>query len=123
MFDRLSSLVIALTLLGVAAIFAELAGGDAATIAILTLAGLAAAAIVHAATPAVAAESPLEPPESPLAPPPPSLLPHPDFARWPHPEPHPRLAHVDNIVHVAHDAATPTLARHNLRAPPPPPTP
>ncbi|WP_245836435.1 ATP-binding protein [Sphingopyxis indica] len=116
MFDRLSSLVIALTLLGVAAIFAALAGGDAATIAILTLAGLAAAAIVHAATPAVAAESPLEPPESPLAAQPPSLLRHPDFARWADQETDPLLGTVDNIVTVANDAAIRLLGRHIVGA-------
>src|SRR3546814_2041793 len=80
MFDRLSSLVIALTLIVIAAILAALAGGDPLTIAILVVAGFAAATIVHAAVPAPVTEAHADaapPPPAPI----PSLLPHPDFAR------------------------------------------
>ncbi len=47
MFDRLSSLVAALTLVAVAAIFAALVGGDLASIAILALAGALGAVLVR----------------------------------------------------------------------------
>src|SRR3546814_19417881 len=77
MFDRLSSLVIALTLIAIAAILAALAGGDSLTIAILAAAGLAAPAIVHAAAPAPLTKARAETAASPPAPLP-SLLRHPD---------------------------------------------
>lgn len=48
MFDRLSSLVAALTLVAVAAIFAALVGGDLASIAILVLAGRSARSLFMA---------------------------------------------------------------------------
>src|SRR3546814_4797094 len=43
MFDRLSSLVIALTLVAIAAIFAALTGGDPLSIALMAVAGFVAA--------------------------------------------------------------------------------
>ena len=46
MFDRLSSLVAALTLVAVAAIFAARVGGDLASSAILALAGALGAVLV-----------------------------------------------------------------------------
>ncbi|PAL20743.1 two-component sensor histidine kinase [Sphingopyxis sp. GW247-27LB] len=115
MFDRLSSLVIALTLIAIAAILAALAGGDASTIAILALAGFAATAIVHAAAPAPVIEARAEtaaPPPAPL----PSLLRHPDFARRADQEADPLLGTTDNIVTVANDAAIRLLGRHIVGA-------
>lgn len=116
MFDRLSSFVMALTLLVVAAIFAALAGGDALTIAILLLAGLAAAVLVHSAVPAPPTERPSEPAEPSPAVPPASLLRHPDFARWADQESEPLLGTADNIVTVANDAAIRLLGRHIVGA-------
>lgn len=116
MFDRLSSLVIALTLVAVAAIFAALAGGDALTIAILTLAGAAAAAIVHAALPTVLPETSGETAHPPADPPRLSLLRHPDFARWADQEKEPLLGTADNIVTIANDAAIKLLGRHIVGA-------
>ena len=116
MFDRLSSFVMALTLLAVAAIFAALAGGDALTIAILLLAGLAAAVLVHSAAPAPSTERPSEPAEPSPAVQPASLLRHPDFARWADQESEPLLGTADNIVTVANDAAIRLLGRHIVGA-------
>ena len=116
MFDRMSSFVVASTLLAVAAIFVALAGGDALTIAILALAGLAAAAIVHSAALAPDTERPSEPHEPLPAAQPPSLLRHPDFARWADQETEPLLGTVDNIVTVANDAAIRLLGRHIVGA-------
>ncbi|WP_411341799.1 ATP-binding protein [Sphingopyxis sp. J-6] len=115
MLDRLSSLIIALTLVAVAAIFAALAGGDALAIAILTIAGLVGAAIVHGAVPA-----PLPDPQGTATPPadlpPPSLLRHPDFALWIDQEKEPLLGIADNIVTIANDAAVRLLGRHIVGA-------
>ncbi|ALH80162.1 sensor histidine kinase [Sphingopyxis macrogoltabida] len=115
MLDRLSSLIIALTLVAVAAIFAALAGGDALAIAILTVAGLVGAAIVHGAVP-----TPLPDPQGGAAPPadlpPPSLLRHPDFALWVDQEKEPLLGIADNIVTIANDAAVRLLGRHIVGA-------
>ncbi|NIJ36566.1 two-component system phosphate regulon sensor histidine kinase PhoR [Sphingopyxis panaciterrae] len=115
MFDRLSSLIIALTLVAVAAIFAALAGGDALVIAILTAAGLAGAAIVYGSVPAVRSD-----PQGTAAPPaepqPVSLLRHPDFAHWVDQEREPLLGLVDNIVAIANDAAIRLLGRHIVGA-------
>ena len=81
MFDRLSSLAVALTLIVVAIIFASLAGGDALSIAILALAGGIGAVTVYTAiapaAPAVIADH--SPPPEPARI---SLLRHPDFAQW-----------------------------------------
>lgn len=116
MFDRLSSLVIALTLVAVAAIFAALAGGDALTIAILTFAGAAAAVIVHAAIPAPLPEARAETATPPAEAAAPSLLRHPDFARWADQEREPLLGTADNIVTIANDAAIKLLGRHIVGA-------
>src|SRR3546814_16554471 len=51
MFDRLSSLVIALTLVVIAAIFAALTGGDPLSIALMAVAGFVAAGTVYSALP------------------------------------------------------------------------
>lgn len=115
MLDRLSSLVIALTLIAVAAILAALAGGDALSIAILSVAGAIAAAIVHAAIPA----PPPEPRDESLAPaqaPFPALLRHPDFALWADQESEPLIGTADNIVTIANDAAVRLLGRHIVGA-------
>lgn len=116
MFDRLSSLVIALTLVAVAAIFAALAGGDALTIAILTVAGIAAAAIVQAAVPAPLPEPRAEAAGAPAPTPPSSLLRHPDFARWADQEKEPLIGTADNVVTIANDAAVRLLGRHIVGA-------
>ncbi|USI78840.1 cell wall metabolism sensor histidine kinase WalK [Sphingopyxis sp. USTB-05] len=115
MFDRLSSLVIALTLVAIAAIFATLAGGDPLSIAIMVLAGFLAAATVYSALPmslpatkdvgAVAAVAP-----------PISLLRHPDFAHWVDQEKEPLIGTADNIVTIANDAAIRLLGRHIVGA-------
>lgn len=115
MFDRLSSLVIALTLVAVAAIFATLVGGDPLSIAILTLAGAVAAGVVHSALPTALPEprdaaTPAQP--APL----PSLLRHPDFARWADQEKEPLIGTADNIVTIANDAAIRLLGRHIMGA-------
>ncbi|PZQ23146.1 MAG: two-component sensor histidine kinase [Sphingopyxis macrogoltabida] len=115
MFDRLSSLVIALTLVAVAAIFAALTGGDALTIVILSVAGVAAAAIVHAALPSPLPEPPVDPATlTPAAPP--SLLRHPDFAHWADQEREPVIGVAGNIVTIANDAAVRLLGRHIVGA-------
>lgn len=110
MFDRLSSLVVALTLVAIAAIFAAMAGGDLLSIALLALAGAAGIGIVQAALP-----TPL--PDTSGAPvaaetPPASLLRHPDFARWADQEREPLLGIVDDQVEIANDAAVRLLGRH-----------
>jgi two-component system phosphate regulon sensor histidine kinase PhoR len=114
MFDRLSSLIVALTLLAIAAILAALADGGALKIAIMAVAGAAAVAAVHSALPA--------PPPGPRAQPPtadaarPSLLRHPDFARWADQEKEPLLGTVDGRVTIANDAAVRLLGRHIIGA-------
>ena len=80
MFDRLSSLVIALTLVVIAAILAALTSGGALSIAMMAVAGFAAAAIVYSALPAPLPEAPGAVPATEA--PPVSLLRHPDFASW-----------------------------------------
>ncbi|MCW0198229.1 ATP-binding protein [Sphingopyxis sp.] len=113
MFDRLSSLVAALTLIAVAAIFAALAGGDALTIAILALAGIIGVAAVHAALPASLPE-----PQAalPAEVPPLSLLRHPDFALWVDQEQEPLIGVAGTIVTIANDAAVRLLGRHIVGA-------
>ena len=80
MFDRLSSLVIALTLVVIAAIFAALTGGDPLSIAMMAIAGFAAAGTVYSALPVPLPDAPGAAPAAEA--PPVSLLRHPDFARW-----------------------------------------
>lgn len=114
MFDRLSSLVIALTLVAIAAIFAALSGGDLMSIAIMAIAGGAAAATVYHArsgTPdtQTAAPPPAEPPRV-------SLLRHPEFVHWVDQEKEPLLGTADNIVTIANDAAIRLLGRHIVGA-------
>ena len=115
MFDRLSSLVIALTLIAIAAIFAALTGGDALSIAIMALAGAVAAVTVHGALPAALPDAPGAAPATP-APSPVSLLRHPDFAHWVDQEKEPLLGIADNIVTIANDAAIRLLGRHIVGA-------
>ncbi|WP_447762830.1 ATP-binding protein [Sphingopyxis panaciterrae] len=116
MLDRLSSLVIALTLVAVAAIFAALAGGDVLAISILTVAGLVGAGIVYGAIPSPLPEvrdgATATPADVPL----PSLLRHPDFAHWLDQEKEPLLGVADNIVSIANDAAIRLLGRHIVGA-------
>ncbi|HWW57686.1 MAG TPA: ATP-binding protein [Sphingopyxis sp.] len=115
MFDRLSSLVIALTLIAIAAIFAALTGGDALSIAIMAVAGAVAAVTVHGALPAALPDAPGAEPATP-APSPVSLLRHPDFAHWVDQEKEPLLGIADNIVTIANDAAIRLLGRHIVGA-------
>ncbi|HEV2598323.1 ATP-binding protein [Sphingopyxis sp.] len=115
MFDRLSSLVIALTLVAIAAIFATLSGGDPLSIAIMALAGFIAAATVYSALPAPlpdAKDNAAQPTVAPM----PSLLRHPDFAHWVDQEKEPLLGIADNIVTIANDAAIRLLGRHIVGA-------
>ncbi|WP_033073056.1 sensor histidine kinase [Sphingopyxis sp. MWB1] len=115
MFDRLSSLIIALTLVALAAIFALMAGGDLLSVLILTLAGVAAAATVHAALPSSLPEpgaAASEGADAPLV----SLLHHPDFARWADQEKEPVIGTANNIVTIANDAAIQLLGRHIVGA-------
>ncbi|WP_338425371.1 ATP-binding protein [Sphingopyxis kveilinensis] len=115
MFDRLSSLVIAMTLIAIAAIFAALAGGDLLAIAMMGVAGFVAAMTVYGAMPAAAPDS--RPGEIvPAETPPPSFLRHPDFARWVDQEKEPLLGVADNIVAIANDAAIRLLGRHIVGA-------
>ena len=113
MFDRLSSLVAALTLVTIAAIFAALAGGDMLSIALLAVAGVVAAAIVFAALP-----SPPPDPQGHAATeePPASLLRHPDFALWVDQEKEPLIGVADNVVTIVNDAAVGLLGRHIVGA-------
>ncbi|HKX89723.1 MAG TPA: ATP-binding protein [Sphingopyxis sp.] len=115
MFDRLSSLVIALTLVAIAAIFATLAGGDPLSIAMLVIAGFIAAGTVYSALPV-----PLPDGQGSAAPTaetaPVSLLRHPDFARFVDQEKDPLLGVADNIVTIANDAAIRLLGRHIVGA-------
>src|SRR3546814_5534848 len=80
MFDRLSSLVIALTLVVIAAIFAALTGGDPLSIALMAVAGFVAAGTVYSALPVSLPDAQGAAPVAEA--PPVSLLRHPDFARW-----------------------------------------
>ena len=115
MFDRLSSLVIALTLVAIAAILATLAGGDPLSIAIMLLAGFIAAATVYSALPTAlpdAQGSGPTPAEAPTV----SLLRHPDFAHWVDQEKEPLIGAADNIVTIANDAAIRLLGRHIVGA-------
>ncbi|WP_428627163.1 sensor histidine kinase [Sphingopyxis sp.] len=115
MFDRLSSLVIALTMIVIAAIFAALTGGDAVAIAIMTIAGFVAAVTVYRALPAALPDrSSTIPPHAETAPA--SLLRHPDFAHWVDQEKEPLLGTADNIVTIANDAAIRLLGRHIVGA-------
>jgi two-component system phosphate regulon sensor histidine kinase PhoR len=115
MFDRLSSLVIALTLIAIAAIFAALAGGDPLAIAMMAVAGFIAAATVYGAMPAAASDN--RPAEiAPAETLPLSFLRHPDFARWVDQEKEPLLGVADNIVAIANDAAIRLLGRHIVGA-------
>ncbi len=115
MFDRLSSLVIAVTLVAIAAIFAALAGGDPLSIIMLAIAGLVAAGTVYSALPA-----PLPDAQGSVVPAaeivPVSLLRHPDFARLVDQEKDPLLGVADNIVTIANDAAIRLLGRHIVGA-------
>ena len=115
MFDRLSSLAVALTLIVVAIIFASLAGGDALSIAILALAGGIGAVTVYTAiapaAPAVIADH--SPPPEPARI---SLLRHPDFAQWVDQEKEPLIGTADKIVTIANDAAVRLLGRHIVGA-------
>jgi two-component system phosphate regulon sensor histidine kinase PhoR len=115
MLDRLSSLVIALTLVAIAAIFAALSGGDPLSIAIMLLAGFIAAATVYSALPTATpdAQGTTSPP---VEAPPISLLRHPDFAHWVDQEKEPLLGTADNIVTIANDAAIRLLGRHIVGA-------
>ncbi|MDO9369319.1 MAG: ATP-binding protein [Sphingopyxis sp.] len=115
MFDRLSSLVIALTLVAIAAIFAALSGGDALSIAIMLVSGFGAAAVVYSALPAPLPDTRgagAPPAEAPMV----SLLRHPDFAKWVDQEKEPLLGTADNIVTIANDAAIRLLGRHIVGA-------
>ncbi len=115
MFDRLSSLVIALTLVVIAAIFAALTGGDPLSIAIMAIAGFVAAATVYSALPAARPDTQgaaPTPAEAPLI----SLLRHPDFAHWVDQEKEPLLGTADSIVTIANDAAIRLLGRHIVGA-------
>ena len=115
MFDRLSSLVIALTMTVIAAIFAALTGGDLLAIAIMAIVGCIAAWTVYSALPASIAEpSTVSPSPTTIAPA--SLLRHPDFAHWVDQEKEPLLGTADNIVTIANDAAVRLLGRHIVGA-------
>ncbi|MBN8844898.1 MAG: two-component sensor histidine kinase [Sphingomonadales bacterium] len=113
MFDRLSSLVAALTLVAIAVIFAALAGGDALSIIILALAGIIGTAIVYNALPSVLPE-PKGP--APAEAPPVSLIRHPDFALWVDQEEEPLIGVAGNVVTIANDAAVRLLGRHIVGA-------
>lgn len=113
MFDRLSSLVIALTLVAIAAIFAMLAGGDPLSISIMVLAGFGAAATVYGALPLALPDTTGS---TPAEAPPISLLRHPDFAHWVDQEKEPLLGIAGNIVTIANDAAVRLLGRHIVGA-------
>ncbi len=112
MFDRLSSLVAALTLIAIAVIFAALAGGDALSITLLALAGIAGAAIVYNALPSILPE----PHAEPTAAAPVSLLRHPDFALWVDQEKEPLIGVAGNVVTIVNDAAVRLLGRHIVGA-------
>ena len=114
MFDRLSSLVIALTLVVIAAIFAALTGGDPLSIALMAVAGFVAAGTVYSALPASLPDAQGAAPSAEA--PPVSLLRHPDFARWVDQEKDPLLGVADNIVAIANDAAIRLLGRHIVGA-------
>ena len=115
MFDRLSSLAVALTLIVIAIIFAALAGGDMLSIAIVALAGVAGAATIYsAAAPPSPIASGTTP--APVAPAPVSLLRHPDFALWIDQEREPLIGTADKIVTIANDAAVRLLGRHIVGA-------
>lgn len=113
MFDRLSSLVAALTLVAIAVIFAALAGGDALSIVILALAGIVGAAMVYSALPSQLPDPQGHPA---IETPPVSLLRHPDFALWVDQEKEPMIGVADNVVTIVNDAAVGLLGRHIVGA-------
>jgi len=110
MFDRLSSLIIALTLITIAAVLAALAGGQPLAVALLSLAGFAAAAIVYAAVPGAVTDAHAATSTLPSSAP--SLLRHPGFARWAGHETDPFIGTRDNVVTFANDAAVELLGPH-----------
>lgn len=116
MFDRLSSLVVALTLVAVAAIFAAMAGGDALTLTILTIAAGLAILVVHNAAMHSPPESRAELPDTAPALHTVPLLRHPDFSRWADQEREPLLGIDNHIVTIANDAAIRLLGRHIVGA-------
>ncbi len=116
MFDRLSSLIIALTLIAVAAIFAGMAGGDPLSIILLMLAGIAASLVVHSALPTPLPDARTDGLTQPADAPLPSLLRHPDFAHWADQEKEPLLGVADNVVTIVNDAAVRLLGRHIVGA-------
>ena len=115
MFDRLSSLIIALTIVAIAAIFAALTGGDLLAIAIMAIAGVVAAGTVYRALPPATSDR-SSAAHAPAETPPVSLLRHPDFAHWVDQEKEPLLGTADNIVTIANDAAVRLLGRHIVGA-------
>src|SRR3546814_3523198 len=113
MFDRLSSLVIALTLVVIAAIFAALTGGDPLSIALMAVAGFVADGTVYSALPVSLPDAQGAPPVAEAPPVP--LLRHPDFARWVDQEKDPPLGVADNNVALSNDATLRLLARKSTR--------
>ncbi len=115
MFDRVSSLVIALTLLAIAAIFAALAAGDPLSIMIMAIAGALAAITIYSTLPTAPTDPQGQTQPAAIAPYI-SLLRHPDFAHWVDQEKEPLLGTADNIVTIANEAAIRLLGRHIVGA-------
>ncbi|MBL0767737.1 ATP-binding protein [Sphingopyxis sp. XHP0097] len=116
MFDRLSSLVAALTMIAIAALFAAMVGGDALSITILTITAIAAVAVLYSTLAAPVSDARVQVNTEPVVLPPRSLLHHPDFAQWADQEKEPLLGTAANIVTIANDAAIKLLGRHIVGA-------
>ena len=117
MLDRLSSFVIAITVIVMAIIISVIAGGDWVSIGILSLAGFLGAAILYAAAPAAVREPtylshPHQGPGHKVG----SMLRHPDFALLADQESEPLIGISDNVVTIANDSAIVLLGRHIIGA-------
>lgn len=117
MLDRLSSFIIAVTLIGMAIVISAIAGGDWVSIGFVSLAGVLGAAILYAAAPA-----PFREPAHSAHPGHSrshaggSMLLHSDFALLADQESEPLIGLSDNVVTVANDAAIALLGRHIMGA-------
>jgi two-component system phosphate regulon sensor histidine kinase PhoR len=116
MLDRLSSLIIAATLVFMALILALVSGASWASAIVLSFAGLAGAALVYTASPSAIREPSIAYGESLNRSASASLLLHHDFIRWADQETDPVIGVQNNVVALANDAAVALLGRHIVGA-------
>lgn len=117
MIDRLSALVIAITIIAIGAIISIIYGSNAASITIMSLAALLAACTLYSSTP-----SELYEPTNAVysdhvrARKIGSIFHHPDFSNWADQEREPIIGISNNVVMIANDAAVALLGRHIMGA-------